>query len=189
MKKGLFITTFSVFTLSLAFFNPFDSDARTYFDGTKRSFSKVVRIRTPRPAPIPTPMVTSKTTPKPAPTQPAPTTDAQTQIMHQINSYRASQGLGPVSTNAQTCNFAATRAQEISTNFSHDGFRDRINNKTLPYSSYSSITENIAMTSNPQEVVGMWIASAGHAANMRKDTPYVCVAQYGNYYAYEGWKP
>ncbi len=35
----------------------------------------------------------------------------------------------------------------------------------------------------------MWINSPGHAANMEKDTPYVCVVVNGKYFAYEGWKP
>lgn len=109
--------------------------------------------------------------------------------MNAINNYRKSQGLSQVSTNAQTCNFAKIRAREISTNFSHDGFRSRINSKTLPYPSYHVVTENIARNSNYKNVVSSWINSSGHAANMRKDTPYVCVEGYGNFWAYEGWKP
>jgi uncharacterized protein YkwD len=109
--------------------------------------------------------------------------------MNAINVYRSSQGLSSVQADKNTCDFAATRAQEIVGNFNHDGFQNRINTHTLPYPSYHMVTENIAMTSNYQDVVNMWINSPGHAANMRADTPYVCVAKSGNYYAYEGWKP
>jgi uncharacterized protein YkwD len=59
----------------------------------------------------------------------------------------------------------------------------------MPYAKWSAITENIAMTSNYGDVVTMWKNSSGHAANMRADTPFVCVMQNGNYYAYEGMKP
>ncbi len=109
-------------------------------------------------------------------------------LLDKINTYRKSQGLGPVATNPLTCDFAQVRAQEISSNFNHDGFNQRLASHNLPYKSYSLVTENIAETSsnNPIE---MWIASPGHAANMRADTPFVCVMQFGNYYAYEGLKP
>jgi uncharacterized protein YkwD len=115
--------------------------------------------------------------------------DAMSSIMSEINAYRASQGLPSVQTSGETCSFASTRAAEIVSNFSHDGFQSRIDSKTLPYSSWSAVTENIAMTSNYKDVVQMWINSPGHAANMRADTPFVCVRQSGNYYAYVGMKP
>jgi len=110
-------------------------------------------------------------------------------FISQINAYRAQNGLGAVSTNSETCSFAAIRAQEIVSDFSHNGFTNRINSRTLPYSSYHEVTENIAMNSDASQIVTMWINSPGHAENMRKDTPYVCVAQSGNYFAYEGWHP
>lgn len=109
--------------------------------------------------------------------------------MNAVNNYRAAQGLSSVQTDSYTCSFAKTRAKEISVAFNHDGFNNRVASKTLPYPSYQSVTENIAMTSNYKDVVNMWINSPGHAANMRADTPYVCVEQYGSYFAYEGWKP
>lgn len=144
---------------------------------------------TPRPTPVATPKPTPTSTPRPT-TAPSSSTDSvQSFIMNEINDYRKSQGLSAVKTDPYTCNFAKTRAQEITSNFNHDGFRNRIDNKTLPYPSYSRVTENIAMTSDYKQVVSMWINSSGHAENMRQDTPYVCVERNGNYYAYEGWKP
>ncbi len=128
-------------------------------------------------------------TPIPTVAQPSSTDDKKTFIMNAINEYRKSQGLSSVSTSTETCNFAKIRAQEISTDFSHAGFRSRIDNGTLPYKSWSVVTENIAMTSDYKNVVNMWIKSSGHAENMRKDTPFVCVEYHGNYYAYEAMKP
>lgn len=110
-------------------------------------------------------------------------------IIHEVNVYRASYGLSPVKTSDETCRFAEIRAKEISTNFSHAGFEERYKNGTLPYKSWSVIKENLAMTSDYKKVVDMWIHSPGHAANMRADTPYVCVRQYGSYFAYLGMRP
>lgn len=146
----------------------------------------------------PTPTTTLKPTSTPSPTpsvNPTPnvlgnSSDLiQNYIMDEINIYRRSVGLSDVQTDSYTCNFAKIRAKEISTNFSHDGFESRMNSHTLPYPSFSTVTENIAYTSNYKNVVSMWKNSSGHAANMRKDTPFVCVEQYGLNYAYEGWKP
>lgn len=110
-------------------------------------------------------------------------------IMNAINDYRRSKGLSAVSADGNTCSFASTRAQEIAANFNHDGFTNRLNSETLPYPSYSMVIENIAMTSNYQDVVNIWINSPSHAAKMEKDIPYVCVQNSGNNYVYEGWKP
>lgn len=124
-----------------------------------------------------------------APTTPPAITSGSGSLIDQVNAYRASQGLGPVQVSTETCNFASTRAQEITTNFSHDGFNSRLSGGTLPYAHWTAVTENIAETANPQSVVQLWINSPEHAANMRADTPYVCIQQNGNYYAYEGMKP
>lgn len=110
-------------------------------------------------------------------------------IIKEINAYRASLHLNPVQTSDETCRFAKIRAQEISTNFSHDGFNERYKAGTLPYKRFHNITENIAMTSDYREVEKLWEHSPGHAKNMRSDTPYVCVARHGSYFAYLGMKP
>jgi uncharacterized protein YkwD len=145
---------------------------------------------TPTPTTKPTATATPKITSSPTATPTSQTTNTvQEFIMQGINTYRSSLGLSKVQTSSETCAFAKTRAQEVSLSFNHDGFRNRINAGTIPYTSWSLITENLAMTSNYKDVVNMWINSPGHAENMRKDTPFVCVEQYGNYYAYEGMRP
>ncbi len=165
------------------------------------------QIVTPTPSPTQTPTPTATLTPTPtrkvvppSPTAtPSLTTIENTSatpdlsiqgfIMQRINEYRSSQSLPPVSTDSQTCSFAKTRVAEISSSFNHDGFRSRIESKTLPYPTYSEVTENIAMNSDYKKVVQNWIESPGHAENMRKDTPFVCVEMQGNYYVYLGWRP
>lgn len=110
-------------------------------------------------------------------------------FIDQINQYRQSKGLGSISSDSQTCNFANLRASEISANFSHDGFNNRVSSNSLPYPGYQEVTENLAMNHNSSDVVSSWINSPGHAANLEKNTPYGCVGSVGNYYAYEGWRP
>lgn len=169
--------------------------------------TKILVLHFPSPTPtlaqsISTPIKSTPTSTKlvPTPTQSVPTpqatptainsgSDQMNYIMQGINDYRRSQGLSPVSTTSSTCSFASVRAQEISSNFNHDGFNNRINSKTLPYPSYSYVTENLAQTSNYKDVANLWINSPGHAANLRANTPYACVENSGNFYAYEGLKP
>lgn len=146
-------------------------------------------ILTPTKVPTPTKRPTLTPTKSPQVTTQPLSNSAGDYLLQKINDYRASQGLASVKTDSYTCGFAATRAEEISHSFNHDGFSSRINSHTLPYPSYHKVTENIAMTSDYKQVVTMWINSSGHAENMRQDTPNVCVVQFGNYYAYEGWRP
>ncbi|CAN5144156.1 hypothetical protein BH09PAT1_BH09PAT1_6110 [soil metagenome] len=173
---------------------------------TPTKIAKYIKIATPTPTvkptvtPTPTkkltaiPTQTKVITPTATPIPPVlgtslPGDPIRDFIMQKINDYRVSQGLQSVKTDSYTCDFAKIRAQEISSNFNHDGFNNRINGHTLPYPSYHEVTENIAMTNNYQEVVTMWINSPGHAENMRQDTPNVCVEKSGANYAYEGWRP
>ena len=148
-----------------------------------QSFYSILKL-----TPTPTTSPTQKPTPKisPTPTQNDP---VKTFIMNAVNQYRKSQNLYAIQTNDLTCNFAKVRAKEITTNFSHDGFNERIISHTLPYPTYHLIAENIAENSDYKDVVNEWIKSPGHAENMRANTPYVCVEQDGNFYAYEGWNP
>lgn len=166
--------------------------------------SEVLGVRTIRKKIIkPTPTPKKSPTPKPTATNtPTPTikkvTVALTQaiqnpntgdLLSQVNNFRAGKGLAPLTARSEACFFANMRAQEIITNFSHDGFTTRINSNTLPYPSYSSVAENIAMNPNPNDVVPAWINSPGHNANMSKDVPYGCVVGSGNYYVFEAWRP
>lgn len=110
-------------------------------------------------------------------------------ILDQVNQYRAKYGLNKVIENAAACAFARLRLEEVAQQFNHDGFQNRIKSGTLPYPDYSRVTENLAKTNASENVVPMWSNSPAHAANMREDTPYVCIARSGEYYVYEGWKP
>lgn len=150
------------------------------------SITPIINLISPTPQPTATPKPTQI---PPSPTPSNSNINVRDYLIQAINDYRQTKGLQLIAPDKYTCDFARVRAQEISINFNHDGFLSRANNKTLPYPSYQQVTENIASTNDYKNVVSMWINSPGHAANMEKDTPYVCVESFGNYYAYEGWKP
>lgn len=107
-------------------------------------------------------------------------------LLARINQFRQSRGLPAVSSDPLTCSFARMRAQEISNDFSHNGFYNRVRSKSLPYRGYRVVTENLARVPNGYDVVTMWINSPGHQANILKNTSFACVESYGNFYAYEG---
>jgi len=110
-------------------------------------------------------------------------------LLQQINNFRTSKGLGSLTANDEVCFFAKTRANEITTGFNHDGFRSRIDNGSLPYSSWSEVAENIAVNPESGKVVEGWINSPGHNENLSKNVPYGCVAGVGHYYVFEAWAP
>ncbi len=125
-----------------------------------------------------------------SPTQSTPETNPEESlIIKKINEYRTSLGLSIVRENSATCDFAKLRAEEIVTSFNHDGFSQRIDTKKLPYASWSTVVENIAMNTNEQDVVTLWKNSPPHAENMRANTKYVCVRNTGSHFAYEGMTP
>lgn len=115
--------------------------------------------------------------------------DVPLSIMQQINDFRASNGLPPFSTEGYTCGFANLRAGEVANDFSHSGFRGRIDGNSLPYPGFSGISENIAMNSDPGNVVQSWIDSPGHNENLRKSHAHACVGRNGSYYVFESWNP
>lgn len=159
----------------------------------KPTSTPVLTAPPPRPTstPLPTSAPTINPTPTPAPTalpQPA-TSSTRDFMMNEINNFRRSKGLSAVSTDSYTCNFAQARAQEITSNFSHDGFNQRVSSGTLPYSSYRLVVENLARAGNYKDVVNLWINSPGHNANLSADTIYGCAGYSGDFYSYQGWKP
>lgn len=110
-------------------------------------------------------------------------------ILKMINSFRSSNGLPPFRSEPYTCNFAGLRASEISSDFNHVGFSSRLDSGNLPYPSFSSVAENIAMTGDRNEVVDIWRKSGGHAENMLKNAAHACIGNSGNYYVLEIWQP
>ncbi len=196
MQKGRILLVLFIF--------PIISIAAVFFlwdnasSGTSQQVlaAKTINITlTPTAIIISNPSPTSTLTPTPsigikkARLAPNPSFSPLNYILDEINSYRQTKGLSRVSSNTETCSFAKVRAEEISNSFTHDGFNKRVTDKNLPYPSYQEVTENIAYNTDYTDVVKRWIASPGHEENMRKDTPFICVARSGDYYAFEGWRP
>jgi len=167
-----------------SFFSFFENYLIAYTSG-KTDTNKILAAQTVLPT-----LTEQPTQPPQQPVQNAPElSDVSSYILQGVNDYRASMGLSPVQSSQETCDFAAIRAQEIANGFNHDGFYNRVNNHTIPYSQWSHATENIAQAPDYKEVVTLWKNSPEHAANMRDNTPYVCIEQYQSYYAYEGMRP
>ncbi len=151
--------------------------------------AELLPITTIEQTPTVIPKIAPTIIPTPTPVTTNLTTEVKTDIMNEINTYRATKGLSAVHVSGETCAFAKLRAEEISKNFNHDGFNHRVATKTLPYAHWSKVSENLATTPNYKEVVTLWKNSPAHAANLREPTPFVCIEQFGNYYAYEGMHP
>lgn len=176
------------------FVTPQVSTAFTPLPKPTLSYPSLDPIPTSKPTFTPTPTIHRLlTTPAPKiPTSTPPTTtnlSVKDDLINQINGYRQSQGLPEVRTDSYTCGFAATRAQEVATNFSHDGFNQRVNSQTLPYPSFSNVTENLAQAESEDTVIQMWINSPSHATNLKANVTFACVRKIGKFYAFEGWKP
>jgi len=150
---------------------------------------KISPDRRPTSTPAPTFTPTPTTIPTNTPISTPSTNSNSSDLLVQVNNFRTGKGLSPLTANDETCFFAKLRANEISSNFNHDGFRSRIDSNTLPYSSWSEVAENIAMNSDSNAVVPGWIDSPGHNENLSKSVPYGCVANSGSYYVFEAWAP
>lgn len=154
---------------------------------------------TPTPSPSPAPTATPTAEPpktivevkqenKPdSPGENGPE-DTNAYLMRKMNEYRRDNGLPEIGTDQATCDFADMRAREIESNFSHDGFRSRIDSNTLPYQNYSYVNENIAQNSDFTRVIDSWIKSPGHAENMRQNLSTACIRHSGEFYVFEGWR-
>lgn len=203
MQKGrifvFFLCAFSLFLVTFATFLIFKASASQNSESKQKVSAQVAALEI-KPSQIPaahieTKIVIPTSAPNPTPTnslkQRVSNLNPNDYILGKINEYRASLGLARVSSSPETCSFAQTRAQEISSleTFNHDGFTTRSNSGSLPYPSYKEVTENIAYNTDYKDVVSKWIDSSGHEKNLRGNTPYVCVKNYGDYYAFEGLHP
>jgi len=110
-------------------------------------------------------------------------------ILAQINDYRTQNGLVPFLEDKSVCDFAGTRVNEVVSDFSHYGFDQRVQTNSLPYPSYSKVTENIASTANYTAVFDLWKNSPGHNENLLSNTKFACVQSEGKYFVFESWGP
>ncbi|MEG4274765.1 CAP domain-containing protein [Microcoleus sp. M2_B4] len=97
-------------------------------------------------------------------------TDLEKAVNQQINQYRASKKLPPLSIDPQISQVARIHSENMANGkvrFSHDGFEGRAKAVTIPY---KSVAENLAYNfgySDPvRNAVEGWIKSDGHRKNM-----------------------
>ncbi|MEG4851897.1 CAP domain-containing protein [Microcoleus sp. B5-D4] len=97
-------------------------------------------------------------------------TDLEKAVNQQINQYRASKKLPPLSIDQRITQIARIHSENMANgkvNFSHDGFEGRAKAITIPY---QSVAENLAYNfgySDPvRNAVEGWIKSDGHRKNM-----------------------
>jgi len=97
-------------------------------------------------------------------------TDLEKAVNQQINKYRASKKLPPLSVDPEITQIARIHSENMANgkvSFSHDGFEGRAKAITIPY---QSVAENLAYnmgSSDPvRNAVEGWIKSDGHRKNM-----------------------
>ncbi len=96
--------------------------------------------------------------------------DLEKAVNQQINQYRASKKLPPLSVDPRITQQARIHSQNMASGkvkFSHDGFEGRVKAISIPY---QSVAENVAYNqgySDPvRNAVEGWIKSEGHRKNM-----------------------
>lgn len=95
------------------------------------------------------------------------------QAVHaQINQYRASKGLAPLTLNETISQQARTHSQNMASGavaFSHDGFSSRVQaiSKVIPYSgSAENVAYNQGYSDPATQAVKGWLNSTGHRQNI-----------------------
>ena len=178
----VFTETFILITLSIFVLTKKQKTQTLEMKSSSRPTPQSTRTPTPTITPTPSPIVIKPLIKK---------VEAETisAYISKINDYRISSGLSPLREDPVSCSFANIRANEITSSFSHEGFSNRISSHSLPYKSYSTVVENIAQEPDHSSLVSLWVNSAPHAQNLKADISYGCVKEYGDYFAFEGWKP
>lgn len=121
--------------------------------------------------------IVSQPTPKPEAPQIASDLNAA------ANQYRIDHGLNTLAIRQDLCDVAHTRAEEIKSNFSHQGFRDKIDQGSLAYLSYGKIAENIWQGSQNSIVQTMqsWDQSPSHKDALLDNWTWGCGAHTGHH--------
>lgn len=109
-----------------------------------------------------------------AQTSPTNSVDAiEKAVYNQVNQYRASRGLPPLSTNTRMSEQARLHSQNMASGkvaFGHQGFAGRV---TAVAIAYSSAAENVAYNQGYRDpatvAVQGWIKSTGHRQNMESN--------------------
>lgn len=89
------------------------------------------------------------------------------QIFNLVNAHRKQKGLAALKFDDDIFNQCCIHSKNMSTGktaFGHDGFSDRVKNLTPCYGAAENVAFNYS--TNPEDVVNMWLTSSGHRANI-----------------------
>ncbi|MEG5000322.1 CAP domain-containing protein [Microcoleus sp. B4-D4] len=96
--------------------------------------------------------------------------DLEKAVNQQINLYRASKKLPPLSVDARITQQARIHSQNMASakvKFSHDGFEGRVKAISIPYQSVAeNVAYNMGYNDPVRNAVEGWIKSEGHRKNM-----------------------
>ncbi len=91
-------------------------------------------------------------------------------VNQQINQYRASKKLPPLTVDARISQIARIHSENMASGkvkFSHDGFEGRAKAITVPYQSFAeNVAYNMGFSDPVRNAVDGWIKSEGHRKNM-----------------------
>jgi uncharacterized protein YkwD len=107
---------------------------------------------------------------------PTPVVLNQSKLFDLVQEFREENDLPPYTESKISCQLADERIKDILTDFSHDGFYQRI--ALPPYSTYSYTfyRENLAKDySSEKKTLDGWLKSASHSASLYADMPYSCL--------------
>ena len=109
-------------------------------------------------------------------------------IIQEINAFRAENNLDPVRARKEACDFAAIRAKEAETDWSHDKFMKAVEAGAVSdkYQWYENLAGDF---DTDHEVVEAWKESSDHREVLLSTMKYACVARYNNTWALEGMEP
>lgn len=103
-------------------------------------------------------------------------------IFNLVQEYRSKQGLPAMTIDPLLCKYASIRAEEIKTDWSHNGFLNKVSPQIYKESKYRKLGENLAKDFNSdQDMFQGWLNSPLHRENI--DYPYtktclVCSSHY-----------
>lgn len=98
------------------------------------------------------------------------------QLMHTINAWRYAQGLQPYTKNDLLCNAAQIRVKEIQKDWSHAGFSIHLCGEIRCYIAENLVRGFPSAASSIPLILDAWLASASHAANLKANYQYSCIA-------------
>ena len=102
-----------------------------------------------------------------------------------INNFRAEHEIQPLKIKQEACDFATIRAEEASTDWSHDKFfaHVRAEHVDTNYRWSENLADNFT---DPVLVVEAWKESISHRAVLLSKMTYGCVIRYEHTWAFEG---